>query len=63
MTSSYRGVYVRRYSNGQIYNVQVATPQGNSSTFSLFDYQAREIYPPVDRLPDADEYFAKLTKP
>ena len=63
MTSSYRGVYVRRYSNGQIYNVQVATPQGNSSTVSPFDYHAREIEPPIDRLPDAEEYFAKLTKP
>ena len=63
MTSSYRGVYVRRYSNGQIYNVQVATPQGNSSTVSLFDYHAREIEPPIDRLPDAEEYLARLNNP
>ena len=61
--TKYRGVYVRRYSNGQIYNVQVATPQGNSSTVSLFDYHAREIEPPLERLPNAEEYFAKLTKP
>ena len=61
--TSYRGVFVRRYSNGQIYNVQVATPQGNSSTVSLFDYHAREIEPPIDRLPDAEEYFAERTKP
>jgi hypothetical protein len=63
LTSSYRGVYVRRYSNGQIHKVQVVSPGGGSITISLFDYQAREIQPSVDRLPDAEEYFAKLNNP
>jgi len=61
--ANYRGVCVRRYSNGQIYNVQIATPQGNSSTVSLFDYHAMEIEPPIDQLPDAEEYFAKPNHP
>jgi len=63
VASSYRGVYVQRYSNGQIHNVEVVAPGGSSHPISFFDYQAREIQPPVDRLPDADEYFAKLGNP
>jgi len=63
VTSSYRGVYVQRYRNGQIHKVQVATPDGCPIPLSLFDYQAREIEPPVDRLPDAQGYFAKLDNP
>jgi hypothetical protein len=61
--SSHRGVYVQRYSNGQIHNVQVSAPGGSSIPISFFDYQAREIEPPVDALPDAEEYFAKLNNP
>jgi hypothetical protein len=63
VASSYRGVYVQRGSNGQIHNVQVVAPGGRSYPVTFFDYQAREIEPPVDRLPDAEEYFAKLSNP
>jgi hypothetical protein len=63
MANGYRGVYVQRYSNGQIHKVQVAEPGGHPIPLSLFDYQAREIQPSVDRLPDAEEYFAKLSEP
>jgi hypothetical protein len=63
VASSYRGVYVQRHSNGQIYNVQVVAPGGSSYPVSFFDYQAREIEPPIDMLPDAEEYFAKLNNP
>lgn len=61
MASSYRGVYVKRYHNGQIQHVHVVMPgsTGISTPISVFDYQAREIQPPIDRLPDAEEYFAK----
>jgi len=54
-------VYVKRYHNGQIQHVHVVMPgsTGISTPISVFDYQAREIQPPIDRLPDAEEYFAK----
>jgi len=61
---SYRGAYVKRYSNGQIQNVHVVMPgcTGISTPISVFDYQAREIQLPMERLPDAEEYFAKATE-
>jgi hypothetical protein len=63
VTSRYRGIYGQRRSNGQIHNVQVAAPGGLSIPLSLFDYQAREIEPSVDRLPEAEDYLAKLNSP
>jgi hypothetical protein len=62
VASSYRGLYVQRLNNGQISNVQVKTPEGKSNTLSFFDYQAREIQPSIDQLPDAATYFAKPDK-
>jgi len=35
---------------------------GISTPISVFDYQAREIQLPMERLPDAEEYFAKATE-
>ncbi|MBV8405463.1 MAG: hypothetical protein JO203_14845 [Gammaproteobacteria bacterium] len=63
MARTYRGLYVQRLNNGQIYNIKVAMPGGSESTVSVFDYQAREIEPCIDRLPDAEEYFARLSSP
>ena len=63
VASSYSGLYVERYNNGQIHKVQVVAPGGHSIPLSLFDCQARDIQPSVDRLPDAEEYLAKLNGP
>ena len=63
MSDWYRGVYVQRLSNGQIYTVHVVAPGLVLMTFSPADYEASGIHPPMDKLPDAEEYFAKLRKP
>ena len=56
MASSYKGLYVQRYSNGQIHNVQVADPNGNSILLNPDVYLDRDVKPPMESLPDAEEY-------
>lgn len=57
MASSYRGLYVERNSNGQIHNVQVADPSGNSIPLNPDVYLERDVNPPMESLPDAEGYF------
>lgn len=57
MASSYKGLYIQRDSNGQIHNVQVADPNGNSIPLNPDIYLERDVKPPIDSLPDAEEYF------
>jgi len=56
MTSSYKGLYVQRLNNGKIYSVQVVDPGGNSISLEPDIYIQREVQPPIDELPDKDEY-------
>jgi hypothetical protein len=58
MASSYRGIYVQRYADGIIHNVQVEAP----GTFTPMDpttYVRRGIQPPMDSLPDVEDYLKK----
>jgi hypothetical protein len=57
MTSNYKGIYVQRYSNGQIHNVQVAYLNGNSIPLNPDDYLERDVKPLMESLPDVGEYF------
>jgi hypothetical protein len=62
MRSTYQGLYVQRYDNGQIHNVQVTSPGGASIPLDPDDYVARGIEPPMEELPDAAEYFKQRQK-
>lgn len=55
MSSSYRGLYVQ-CSNGQIHSVQVADPGGISIPLTPEIYLEKEIMPPMESLPDAEQY-------
>lgn len=55
MSSSYIGLYVNRYSNGQIHEVGVAAGV-NSILLSPETYLEREIQPPMESLPDFNQY-------
>ena len=57
MASSYKGLYVQRYSNGQIHNVQVADQNGYSIPLNPDVYLERDVKPPMESLPDVEEYF------
>lgn len=50
--SSYKGLYVQRRSDNQIYNVQVEDPFGNELGLTPEVYINRQIEPPIDELPD-----------
>jgi len=56
MASLYRGIYVQRYRNGEVHNVQVVSPGGHSMAITPEMYLAKEIEPPMDSLPDAEQY-------
>jgi len=55
--SSYTGLYVQRLSNGDICGVQVIDTAGNENSLDPFLYQQRGIQPPIEQLPDLDDYF------
>lgn len=59
MVSVYKGLYVQRLSNGTIHNVQVADPSGISIPLDPDVYLEREIKPPMESLPDAEQYLAQ----
>lgn len=54
--SSYKGLYVQRLENGQVHSVQVEDTGGNSIPLDPNTYQERGISPPIDSLPDAQDY-------
>jgi hypothetical protein len=54
--SSYKGIFVQRTASGDIHSVQVEDPFGNSLSLDPRDYLARGVQPPMDQLPDADDY-------
>ena len=56
MTSLYRGIYVQRHRNGKIHNVQVVSPGGHSTAITPEMYLSKEVEPPMDSLPDAEQY-------
>jgi hypothetical protein len=57
-----RGLYVQRYSNGQIHGVQVVDTAGNENSLDPSIYRARGISPPLEELPDIDDYFLHQNK-
>lgn len=54
--SSYTGLFVQRLSNGEIHSVQVADPSGNSLPLQPANYIQRQINPPIDQLPDVNDF-------
>lgn len=61
--SSYTGLYVQRLSNGKIDSVQVVDPSGNSLPLDPQTYIERQIKPPIEQLPDFDDYKAAAAEP
>lgn len=61
--SSYTGLYVQRLNNGKIDSVQVVDPFGNSLPLEPETYIERQIKPPLEELPDIDDYRAALAQP
>jgi hypothetical protein len=62
MVSSYKGLYVQRTSKGQIHSVQVEDPGGNSIPLEPTEYIKRDVKPPINELPDIDDYQNGETK-
>ena len=56
MASSYKGLYVQRLSDGTIHSVQVVDTGGNSIPLNPDIYIQRGVEPPIEQLPDIDEY-------
>ncbi len=56
MTSSYRGLFVHKLSDGTITDVQVEDPAGTSLPLPLAEYLRRGILPPAQTLPDQHQY-------
>lgn len=58
--SAYKGLYVQRLSDGLIHSVQVQDVGGIGLPLSPLDYVNREISPPIQTLPDEDQYYKEL---
>jgi hypothetical protein len=56
MSSSYTGLYVQRFSDGKIHSVQVVDTVGNSIPLDPDIYEGRDVKPPIDQLPDQEDY-------
>ncbi|RUO44513.1 hypothetical protein [Idiomarina aquatica] len=56
MASSYKGLYVQRFSDGIIHSVQVVDSGGNSIPLEPQTYIDRDVQPPIDELPDLEDY-------
>ena len=56
MASSYMGLYVQRLSDGTIRSVQVRNPYGHSFAMDPDLYLARDVQPPMEQLPDVEDY-------
>jgi hypothetical protein len=54
--SNYTGLYVQRYTNGIIHSVQVVDTDGNSIPLDPQLYIERGIFPPIEQLPDLENY-------
>ncbi len=61
--SSYTGLYVQRLESGEIHGVQVVDPFGNSLSLEPEIYIQRQINPPINTLPNIDDYKAGISKP
>ena len=59
MSSSYKGLYVQRFEDGTIYGVQVVDPGGNSISLDPNTYIERGVNPPIEQLPDQENYNSK----
>lgn len=56
MASSYKGLYVQHLSDGSIHSVQVVDTAGNSIPLDPETYAEREVQPPIDQLPNQEDY-------
>ncbi len=56
MPSFYQGIYVQRHPNGEIHSVQVVSPGGHSVAITPELYLTKEVEPPMDSLPGAEQY-------
>jgi len=56
MASSYKGLYVQRLSDGNIHGVQVVDSGGNSISLDPQTYIDRQVKPPIEELPDLENY-------
>lgn len=56
MSSSYKGLYVQRLSDGTIRSVQVVDTGGISIPLDPDTYIQRDVKPPIDQLPNQEDY-------
>lgn len=54
--SSYTGLYVQRLGSGVIHSVQVVDTAGNSIPLDPETYIERQVRPPIDDLPELEDY-------
>ncbi len=57
--SSYTGLYVYRTEHGKVNGVQVSDPNGNSIHLDVETYLERRIKPPIEELPNSEQYNSK----
>lgn len=63
MASSFKGLYVQRLGGGVIHSVQVVDLAGISLPLDPMAYVDRGIQPPIDSLPDVEQYHELQKKP
>ena len=54
--SSYEGLYVQRLTDGTVHSVQVKDSAGNQLPLDPQEYIRRGIGPPLETLPDMQNY-------
>jgi hypothetical protein len=58
MASFYQGIYVQRYRTGETHSVQGRFSRGPfKMAITPEMYLTKEVEPPMDSLPDAEQYF------
>lgn len=62
MSSSYRGVYVQRDSQGNVWSVQVVDIGGVSIPLPPHEYIDKKCNPPIHELPDESVYHSSIGK-
>ena len=56
MATSYKGLFAQKLPDGSVVAVQVEDPNGNSLSLDPDTYTKRGVLPPIDQLPDQNEY-------
>lgn len=56
MTTTLRGLFAHKLSNGTITDVQVHDPYGNAYPLPIDTYRQRGVQPTAESLPDQHQY-------